>query len=167
MDLSEIRELIRILESSGLSEIEIEEDGSRIRLSKASAQAPPPQTMPILLGHSGETAFASQAYHMGQEAQPPAAPEEKTEAPEEEDEGLVTIDSPMVGTFYRSPAPSEPPFVQPGDTVEVDETVCIVEAMKIMNEVVAKFPAVIEKILVENGEPVEFGQPLFSVRPLD
>jgi acetyl-CoA carboxylase biotin carboxyl carrier protein len=73
----------------------------------------------------------------------------------------------MVGVFYAAPAPGEPPFVQPGDTIEAGQTVCIVEAMKLMNEVGAKVPCVIEQVLVENAEPVEFGQPLFSVRPLD
>jgi acetyl-CoA carboxylase biotin carboxyl carrier protein len=72
----------------------------------------------------------------------------------------------MVGTFYTAPAPGEPAFVRVGDTVEENQTVCIVEAMKLMNEVAAKESCVIEKILVENGEPVEFGQPLFAVRPL-
>jgi acetyl-CoA carboxylase biotin carboxyl carrier protein len=80
--------------------------------------------------------------------------------------GMVTIDSPMVGTFYSASAPGKPAFVLPGDTVEPNQTVCIVEAMKIMNEVVSKLPMIIEKVLVENGEPVEFGQPLFMGRPL-
>jgi acetyl-CoA carboxylase biotin carboxyl carrier protein len=83
-----------------------------------------------------------------------------------EGEGLATIDSPMVGTFYTAPAPGEPPFLLPGDTVEPGQTVCIVEAMKIMNEVPAKVAAIIEKVLVENGEAVEYGQPLFAIRPL-
>ncbi|HPO31198.1 MAG TPA: acetyl-CoA carboxylase biotin carboxyl carrier protein, partial [Candidatus Hydrogenedentes bacterium] len=82
------------------------------------------------------------------------------------EEGLITIDSPMVGTFYDAPGPGEPPFVQPGDTVDAGQVVCIVEAMKIMNEVTAKVPAIVEQVLVRNGEPVEYGQPLFAVRPL-
>ena len=80
--------------------------------------------------------------------------------------GLITIDSPMVGTFYASSSSGKPPFVLPGDTVEPNQTVCIVEAMKVMNEVAAKVPAIIEKVLVGNGEPVEYGQPLFTIRPL-
>ncbi|NLT61310.1 MAG: acetyl-CoA carboxylase biotin carboxyl carrier protein, partial [Candidatus Hydrogenedentes bacterium] len=83
------------------------------------------------------------------------------------DDELITIDSPMVGVFYAAPAPDKPPFVKPGDAVQEQQTVCIVEAMKLMNEVTAQFPARIVKVLVENGEPVEFGQPLFAVEPLE
>ncbi|MBN2311119.1 MAG: hypothetical protein JXR94_19235, partial [Candidatus Hydrogenedentes bacterium] len=85
----------------------------------------------------------------------------------EVEDGLQTIDSPMVGVFYVAPSPGAPPFVEPGSTVAADDTVCIVEAMKLMNEVTAKFPAEIVRVLVENGEPVEFSQPLFAVRPLE
>jgi len=105
-----------------------------------------------------------------QQAPPPplAAPEAKAEetSASKMPSGQVTIDSPMVGTFYASSAPGEAPMVLPGDSITKDKTICIVEAMKIMNEVAAKFPCIIERVLVENGEPVEFGQPLFAVRPL-
>jgi len=152
LDLNELKELIGLLEESGLSELEIEEDGRRVRLTKqggnfVTMQAPPAMAAPVPV--SAPTALAPE----------PAA--EKTLA----DEGLVTIDSPMVGTFYACPAPGEPTFVEPGDSVTSEQTVCIVEAMKIMNEVAAKVAGKIERILVENGEPVEFGQPLFAIRP--
>ena len=87
-------------------------------------------------------------------------------SPEPSEDELVTFDSPMVGTFYGAPAPGAPPFVSPGDTVEEGQTLCVVEAMKLMNEVPAKFAAQIERLLVEDGEPVEYGQPLFAIRPL-
>lgn len=149
MDLNELREMIGILEDSTLSEIELEEDGRRIRLSKPSV-APAPIAATV--------------------APAPAAPVAVDAAPADEptfeDQGLLTIDSPMVGTFYQSPAPGEPPFIMPGDQVGADQTVCIVEAMKIMNEVVAKSAGTIVRILVENGDPVEFGQPLFALRPI-
>ena len=93
-----------------------------------------------------------------------AAPAEEATSAEPQDDGCETITSPMVGTFYTSPAPGEPTFVTVGDTIEENQTVCIVEAMKLMNEVVAKFSGKIEKILVKDGQPVEFGQPLFKVR---
>ena len=152
MDLNEIKELISLLETSRLSELEIEEEGRRIRLTKQTetvmaatyAMPAPAAGMPAVFPASG-----------------PAAAPEKTLA----DEGLVTVDSPMVGTFYGSPSPSEPSFVEPGDSVAADQTICIVEAMKIMNEVAAKVAGKIERVLVENGEPVEFGQPLFAIRP--
>lgn len=161
MDLAKLQELIRIFEDSGLSEIEIEEEGHRVCLKKSRGEvyttptiavAPPVQPVPVAADQATQP-FASA---------PAANASETSEA-----DGLVTIDSPMVGVFYAAPAPGEPPFVRPGDNISEDQTVCIVEAMKLMNEVTAKFPAVIEKVLVENGEPVEFGQPLFAVRRLD
>ncbi len=152
MDLGELQELIRILEASGLAEIEIEEEDRRVRLTKQVAGA------------------AAPVMHTVATPAPAPAPAEAAPAAEAEEEeglgdGLVSIDSPMVGTFYSAPAPGEAPFVLPGDRVKPDQIVCIVEAMKIMNEVVAKQAGVIERVLVENGEAVEFGQPLYALRP--
>ena len=151
MDFSELKELIRILEQSGLSELEVEENGRRIRLQKASAVAPviapiavAPALAPVPVAHP---------------ATPAPAP-----AADDPTGGLPTFDSPMVGTFYRAPSPESDVFVKVGDRVEENQTICIIEAMKLMNEVGAKFSGVIEKILVENAQAVEFGQPLFVVR---
>lgn len=151
---SRLKELIVIFEESGLTEIEIEESGHRMRLQKTPPQVVsqpflPAHTSPILMAEAQST------------VQMPAEDES------EETEKLATIDSPMVGTFYSAPAPGESPFVQVGDKVEENQTVCIVEAMKLMNEVGAKFAGTIEKILVENGQPVEFGQALYAVRAFD
>ncbi|MBI2436018.1 MAG: acetyl-CoA carboxylase biotin carboxyl carrier protein [Candidatus Hydrogenedentes bacterium] len=158
MDIAELQKLIRVLESSGLSELEIEENGRRIRLAKNAAPlamfAPQGVAGPLVVPGAPGVPGA----HAGEEAATPAPAEA---------EHFPTIDSPMVGTFYASPAPGDPPFVVIGDPVEVDQTVCIIEAMKIMNEVTAKFAGTIEKVLVDNGEPVEFGQPLFALRPLE
>lgn len=158
MELERIQEIIRVFEASGLSELEIEENGSRIRLKKPEPggapmpvrpDAAPPRTLPDMRPeHSG------------------AAPHAPVVSGEIVDDDLLTIDAPMVGVFYAAPAPGEAPFVKPGDRVAENQMVCIVEAMKLMNEVAAKFPAEIVKVLVENGEPVEFGQPLFAVRRL-
>ncbi|MBW7864326.1 MAG: acetyl-CoA carboxylase biotin carboxyl carrier protein [Candidatus Hydrogenedens sp.] len=154
MDFSEIQELIRLFEETGLSEIEIEENGRRVRLAKQLLV----ETVAVpARAHSG----ASPAGRVPS-GDAPADPE--TEALLAE--GLTTIDSPMVGTFYASSSPTDPPFVQVGDTVDADQVVCIVEAMKIMNEVTAKVPAIVERVLVRNGAPVEYGQPLLAVRPL-
>ena len=156
MDVEKLRELLGIFEASGLSEIEIEEAGTRIRLKKGAPEQPycapaytvaPPPRLEAPVPPGG----AAGAPHE------PAAPEDE----------LMTIDSPMVGVFYAAPAPDKPPFVKPGDVVQEQQTVCIVEAMKLMNEVTTQFPARIVKVLVENGEPVEFGQPLFAVEPLE
>lgn len=151
MDLGDLQELINLLEASNLCEMEIEEEGRRVRLSKMPPQGlPAPVHVPM-----AETQRAST---------PQAGSPSPTEGVRAN--GLLTIDSPMVGTFYAAPEPGKPPFVLPGDTVEADQTVCIIEAMKVMNEVVAKVPAIIERVLVENGAPVEFGQPLFTARAL-
>jgi acetyl-CoA carboxylase biotin carboxyl carrier protein len=90
-----------------------------------------------------------------------------TEVQSKAEDSLPTFDAPMVGTFYAAASPGADPFVKIGDRVEVNQVICIVEAMKLMNEVSAKFAGIIERVLVENAQPVEFGQPLFAVRPLD
>lgn len=151
IDFAELKRLIDLFAASSLGEMEIEQAGFRVRLTSpwAHARAAVP----------GGISFPGRALE-GASAQKEAG-QGGYEA-----EGLATIDAPMVGTFYTSPAPGEPPFLLPGDTVEPGQTVCIVEAMKIMNEVQAKVPGIIEKILVESGDAVEFGQPLFTLRPL-
>jgi acetyl-CoA carboxylase biotin carboxyl carrier protein len=159
VDLVKLKELIQILETSQLSEIEIEEDGRRVRLTKA----PSGQEVIATLrqdssgGPTGEVPSLSLPVH--------ASEREEARPTRQEAQGM-TIDSPMVGVFYAAPAPGKPVFVNPGDAVEEDQTVCIIEAMKLMNEITAKQRVEIVRVLVENGEPVEFGQPLFAVRPL-
>lgn len=158
MDLNELKELISMLEDSKLSELEIEEEGRRIRLTKQSehyVSVPAPVQMQAPVAAPAPSVAPSTPFGSAQEAKEPSLA----------DQGLVAVTSPMVGTFYLKPAPSEPAFVEPGDRISADQTVCIVEAMKIMNEVAAKVAGIVERILVENGEPVEFGQPLFAIRP--
>lgn len=149
MDLKKVQELLDLMETHGLDEIEVEQDGVRVRLKKAgqppmiAAYAPPPAAVahaPVLTGA-------------------PAAP-----TPAAEDGSLARITSPMVGTFYRSPSPDADPFVNPGDTVGPDQVVCIIEAMKVMNEIKAEVEGEIVSILVENGESVEYGQPIMTIR---
>lgn len=147
MDFKELKALIEIFEASDLSELELEEDGQRMRFQK---QVGGGSAVPVYV----PTAAPSEA---------PAVTSSSVEEPEEETYAN-TINSPMVGTFYSAPSPGEPAFVQAGDQISEDQTICIVEAMKLMNEVSAKSNCVIEKVLVENGQPVEFGQPLFAVR---
>ncbi|MDK1022175.1 MAG: acetyl-CoA carboxylase biotin carboxyl carrier protein [Candidatus Hydrogenedentes bacterium] len=153
MDFKELQELIRILEESSLTEIEVEEEGRRIRLQKPG---PPAVLQPVAM----VPVVAPSA---------PVVADPSAAETEEVDEAcsLPTIDAPMVGTFYAASAPGEEPFVQAGDTVEENQTVCIVEAMKLMNEIATKFAGIIEKVLVENGQPVEFGQPLFAIRAVE
>ncbi|MCK5862229.1 MAG: acetyl-CoA carboxylase biotin carboxyl carrier protein [Candidatus Hydrogenedentes bacterium] len=151
MDFEELQELIRIFESTDLSEIEVEEEGRRIRLAKSmdlETHVIPAKTV------RAEEERVTPASTLDAATQALLA------------EGLVTVDSPMVGTYYATSGHGVPPFIQTGDTVDANQVICIVEAMKIMNEVVCKVPAIVERILVRNGEPVEYGQPLIAVRPL-
>jgi acetyl-CoA carboxylase biotin carboxyl carrier protein len=154
VDFKELKELISIFEESELSEIEIEEDGSRMRLQKHN---------PNSSGMMPQMVYSSGAPQQADASAPAPAPAEEAPA---EVTYAHTIDSPMVGTFYVASGPGEPPFAQEGDQITEGTTVCIVEAMKLMNEVSAKSNCVIEKVLIENGQPVEFGQPLFAIRKL-
>jgi len=165
VDLEKLQELIRILEASELAELEIEEEGWRVRLTKPRPVVGVASNGPVEVHASPQPAapVGSVAAPLPVKNTPAAA----TPEPEPESEGLSTIDAPMVGTFFNAPAPGEPPFVRTGDAVAEGQTLCIIEAMKLMNEVTAKSSVVVVECLVENGEPVEFGQALFRVRPLE
>jgi oxaloacetate decarboxylase alpha subunit len=143
-ELSELRRLIRLVQRTGIGELEISSGGRTVRIS---AQ-----------GVSHAAAIAPHA--AGQMAREPAT---QTASPEVEN--LVAITSPMVGTFYRAPAPDADPYVEVGTNVEVGQTVCIIEAMKLMNEIESESKGRIVRILVENAQPVEFGQKLFLIDP--
>jgi acetyl-CoA carboxylase biotin carboxyl carrier protein len=155
LNLDEVRELTELFSEHGLTDFEFENADIRIRLSRnpapgaAATQAPAAQqTQPTQ--HAPSSAAQ-------QQEQPPAA---ATPAPEEE---LHIITSPIVGTFYRSPSPDADPFVKAGSHVEVGAVVCIIEAMKLMNEIESDAAGSVVKIYVENGQPVEYGQPLFGI----
>jgi acetyl-CoA carboxylase biotin carboxyl carrier protein len=156
MDLDFVQSLIKALDESGVDSIEIERGGTRIRLSKtptASAVAIPADPAPSAAPVASPSPVA--AYEGGVPSPGSAS----------EDSGLIPIKSPMVGTFYRSPAPNAASYVELGATVTPGETLCIIEAMKLMNELECEVSGVIREICVENGEPVEFGQVLFRVSP--
>jgi acetyl-CoA carboxylase biotin carboxyl carrier protein len=142
-----VSELVKVMRSGDLERLEVKQGELHILLCARSAAPPVPQ--------SSEPPAAA----------PNAAPQPAQIAAEAESQPWHQITSPMVGTFYESPSPGEPPFVQPGDRVEVGQTVAIIEAMKIMNEIVADRSGVIEAILAEDGEAVEFGHPLFRMKP--
>jgi acetyl-CoA carboxylase biotin carboxyl carrier protein len=148
MDLRKLKTLIELVETSGIAELEIQEGEERVRITRS---APVGQTL-MVHAPSGVHAHAVPAPVPAQAAPLPAAPAEP--------EGHV-VKSPMVGTFYRSPSPGAKPFVEVGDTVKEGDALCIVEAMKLMNEIEADASGVVKAILVESGQPVEFGQPLF------
>jgi acetyl-CoA carboxylase biotin carboxyl carrier protein len=158
MDIRKVKKLIELLEESGIGEIEIKEGEESVRISR---------------GVSGTLAGPAPAAYA---APPPAAPAATTPPPApastpDTDAGDsarpatsgTVVKSPMVGTFYRSPSPSSAAFVEVGKTVKAGDVLCIVEAMKMMNQIEAEVSGTIEAVLVENGEPVEFDQPLFSI----
>lgn len=148
MDLRKLKTLIELVESSGIAELEIEEGEERVRITRAL-----PAAGPTLLGHSHVATAAPLA--AAPVAVAPAAPPAAPEGP-----SGYAVKSPMVGTFYRAASPGSKPFVEIGDKVQVGDPLCIIEAMKLMNEIESDQAGVVKEILVENGQPVEFGQPL-------
>jgi acetyl-CoA carboxylase biotin carboxyl carrier protein len=158
LDLKELKEILQILEEKEIEEFELEEEGMKLRIRKAALPSPnhhaaaPPPLAPFV------AAGAPAAHPLPGPGPAPAAP-----APEESD--LVVVRSPMVGTFFRSPDPSSPPFVGNGDRVKVGQVLCVIEAMKLMNEIEAEVAGEIVKVHHENGQPVQYGEALFSIRP--
>ena len=147
MDLQDVLKLLELMEERHLEEIEVEQGETRIRLKKAGATPPAaPVAAPAAPGNPG--------------AAPAAPPAPKADEPE-----LFQITSPMVGTFYRAASPDAEPFISEGDHVTPDQVICIIEAMKVMNEIKAEREGEVVSILVENGESVEFGQPMVTIRP--
>lgn len=167
MNLKEIKELIELMTEKDISELELERAGVRLRISRARraaveagapasvlAAAPAPAAAPALAANPAATAPAPAP------AVPPAA------SPAEPREDLHIVKSPIVGTFYEGPAPGAPPFVKLGDPVQPGKVLCIIEAMKLMNEIESDVAGEILKRFVENAQPVEYGESLFAIRPL-
>jgi acetyl-CoA carboxylase biotin carboxyl carrier protein len=151
MDLRKLKTLIDLVAESGIAELEVTEGEDKVRIVKTAgaattAMAPPPMSaMPPAVAAATAAGAAS------------ATPE-----PEAPPAGHL-VKSPMVGTFYRSPSPGTPAFIEPGAVVKPGDTLCIIEAMKLLNEIEAEVGGIVKKILVDNGQPVEYGQPLFLI----
>ncbi|WP_349263968.1 acetyl-CoA carboxylase biotin carboxyl carrier protein [Longimicrobium sp.] len=161
MDLDFLRGLIDAVDASGIDSMEISRGGTRIRINKTPPPAPvAAAALPAPVAHAAPAAAPAPAA-----AAPSAAPAAGAAAPAAPASNLVDIKSPMVGTFYRSPAPEAPSYVEVGTRVGKGQTLCILEAMKLMNELPADTAGTIREILVENGEPVEYGQVLFRLDP--
>jgi len=154
MDLRKLKTLIDLVAESDIAELEVTEGESKVRIVKSSAI---PQNQMVMVPQQGVQQFSAPAMHA-----PAAAPVASAPAAPAEPTGHV-VKSPMVGTFYRSSAPGAPAFVEVGSTVKEGDTLCIIEAMKLLNEIDADLSGTVTKILVENGQPVEFGQPLFVI----
>jgi acetyl-CoA carboxylase biotin carboxyl carrier protein len=152
MDLRKLKKLIDLVQESGIAELEVTEGEERVKIVRSGRSAP-------------EVAVAGAAFAPSPSpspaAAPPAAAAPAAEAPAAP-EGHV-VKSPMVGTFYRASAPDAKAFVEVGDTVKAGQTICIIEAMKLMNEIESDQDGVVKAILVENGQPVEYGEPLFVI----
>jgi acetyl-CoA carboxylase biotin carboxyl carrier protein len=146
MEFEEIKKLMELLKDSDITEIQIERGGSKIKIKRerflSSFEVSPPAKERVPLEKKEDTKKV------------------------EETQKFVTIKSPIVGIFYRSPSPDTPPFVEVGNTVRKGQVLCIIEAMKLMNEIESDVDGIVSKILVENGQPVEYGEPLFLIEPL-
>lgn len=148
MDLRKLKKLIDLVEESGISELELTEGEEKVRISRATQSFAP---QPV-----------QYAAAPAQAASAPAAAPVSAEAAPEAIQGHA-VESPMVGTFYRASSPEASSFVEVGDKVEVGDTLCIIEAMKLLNEIESDKAGIVKKILIENGQPVEYGEPLFVI----
>ena len=156
MDLRKLNTLIDLVAESDISELEVTEGESKVRIVKNAAPAPQAQVM--MMPHAQQAIAAPAAAAPAPAAAPTEAPAAAPAVPA----GHV-VKSPMVGTFYRASAPGAAPFVDVGSTVKEGDTLCLIEAMKLLNEIDADANGTIKQILVENGQPVEYGQPLFII----
>lgn len=154
MDLRKLKTLLVLMRKYDLVEMELEEEGQKVRLRKGG--------VPVLEEASAPRAVRAAPAAEAAPASAPAAPA-APKAPEKT--GLLEVKAPIVGTFYRSPKPGDPPFSEIGVRIKKGATICIVEAMKVMNEIKSDYEGVVEEILVENGAPVEYGQVLIRLRP--
>lgn len=144
MELEELKELIELLKDTDITEVQIEKEGTKVRIRRGSI--PPALDVPV-------------------QQKSPAVHEKIIPEPVEETQRVVTVTSPIVGTFYRSSSPDANPFVEVGAKVKRNQILCIIEAMKLMNEIESEVDGTVIKILVENGQPVEYGEPLFLIEP--
>lgn len=159
MDIETVRNLIQLMVDNELAELEVQDGETRVVLKRQGEQI----STEDLTAMAARVVAAREAPSMP--PQPAAESHDEPEPAADEDANTATITSPMVGTFYAAPDPDTPPFVQVGSEVQPDTVVCIIEAMKVYNEIKAETYGVIEKVLVKNEDPLEFGQALFVVRP--
>jgi acetyl-CoA carboxylase biotin carboxyl carrier protein len=159
MDFKQIQELIKMINKSNIGEVTIEEKGFRLTIKQKE------EPVQQVIAGTMPTQQAPQFIQAPASMPAPAAQPEKPKAAEPAASNLVTIKSPMIGTFYRSSSPDKPPFISVGDEVETGKVVCIIEAMKLFNEIESEIKGKVVKVLVEDASPVEYDQPLFLVEP--
>ncbi|UWZ82441.1 acetyl-CoA carboxylase biotin carboxyl carrier protein [Occallatibacter riparius] len=159
-DIDDLKQLVEFLKENQVAEFELDQGDQKIRLKFKQPEVPAPIAHVI----AGAPAMMAAPVPMTMAAPAPAAAPPAAAPAADPDAGLHIIKSPIVGTYYGSPSPGSAPFVAPGDRVEKGQVICIVEAMKLMNEIESDASGEVVKVLVSNGQPVEFGQPLFAVR---
>ena len=153
MELEDLKEILRLIKREGITEFELEKDGVRLRIKKPSQRiAEPRAAAPPDLGSPAPRVGAAEVRLAASDSEPG-------------DSGLSAVKSPIVGTFYRAPDPEADTFVEVGDRVKVGQVLCIVEAMKLMNEIEAETAGEIVAVHLESGQPVQYGEPLFNLRP--
>ncbi|MGD0883363.1 MAG: acetyl-CoA carboxylase biotin carboxyl carrier protein [Thermodesulfovibrionales bacterium] len=143
MELEDLKELIALLKETDITELQIEKDGTKVKIRRQTLLSPIEVRTKV-----------------------PSAEETPREEAEEDVQRLITVTSPIVGTFYRSPSPELQPFVENGTKIKKGQVLCVIEAMKLMNEIESEVDGVVMRVLVENAQPVEYGEPLFLIEPL-
>ncbi len=156
MELSDLKEILRILEEQDITEFELEQDGVKLRVCRSSSHAPARGGAPLQVATVSAGAPAAAAPSLATAAAAAAAADAEADG--------TIVPSPIVGTFYRSPDPNSPAFVSVGDSVKVGQVLCIIEAMKLMNEIESEMAGEVTRIHPENGQPVQYGDPLFTIR---
>jgi acetyl-CoA carboxylase biotin carboxyl carrier protein len=159
MTVDEIRELINLAAETGIAELEVQRGDARVRIRRAGFAAAPQE---IVIAPQQASAVAAPAAHAA--PHPPAVEPGREKAEKPADPNLVLVKAPIVGTFYESPSPGAAPFVAVGERVQPGKVLCIIESMKLMNEIEAEHSGIIESRLVLNGQPVEYGEALFAIR---
>jgi len=174
LDLTELKDILRILEEQDITEFELEHDGVKLRVCRGPSPGTAPtvsyQPAPSAPGVAWPPTNGPEPVTAPAPAAPPPPPSAEAEAngnagEDGASDGNTMVPSPIVGTFYRAPDPNSPPFVNVGDRVQVGQVLCIIEAMKLMNEIEAEMAGEIVKIHPENGQPVQYGDSLFTIRP--
>lgn len=161
MDIREIQDLIKFVAKSGVSEVELETEGFKLTVKAANSGKNAKETIVYQMPPE-----APQAVQQAPIAAPPAPSAPAPAAQQQEDSNLITIKAPMIGTFYRSSGPDKPTFVNVGDEIAPGKVICIIEAMKLFNEIESDIKGKIVKVLVDDASPVEYDQPLFLVEPI-
>jgi acetyl-CoA carboxylase biotin carboxyl carrier protein len=166
LDLKELKEILQILEEKEITEFELEEEGMKLRIRKGPAPSANHASAPVLAAPLVASVLPSLGGPVtAAGAAPPSAVGAAAAPTSEVESGVTVVKSPIVGTFYRTPDPSAPPFVDVGDRVRVGQVLCIIEAMKLMNEIEAEVAGEVVKVHRESGQPVQYGEALFSIRP--